>query len=492
MADPASLALQPPVAPAPTPAPTPPRLAQWRTESRALARLALPLIVAQLGWVGMQVTDTIMIGRLGAVPLAGASLGLVLFFTVWVVCTGIAMATAGLAAQAFGARRPRLVRRVIRQGLWVTILLTVPGTAGLLLFTDDVLILMGQPEPAVRASAVYMTALAWALPFSVAFQVLRNFVAALNRPGVATIAMVTGLAVNGLLDYALIFGNIGLPRLEILGAGIATATVNALILLFMAWVVMTRRPFRRYAVLARFHRPDWAQFRRIFRIGLPIAGIYVVESGIFIGSFLLMGAFGTATLAAHLIALQVPHAAFMVPMGISQAATVRVGQAAGRRDPAAAYRAGWTAMAIAVGFMMLTSAVILTLPESLALLFLDPARPDTAAVLASAVGFLFYAALFQAGDGLQVVAAGALRGLNETALPMVIGALGYWGLGGSLAVGLAYGAGIGPDGIWMGFVAALFAVAFLLALRFYQLGRRRYIPEVPPEAAAAQDTYTDR
>lgn len=471
---------------------TPPRLARWRAEARALVRLSLPLIVAQLGWVGMQVTDTIMIGRLGAAPLAGASLGLVLFFTVWVVCTGIVMATAGLAAQAFGARRPRLVRRVIRQGLWVTILLTVPGTAGLLLFTDELLSVLGQPEAAVRATEQYMTALAWALPFSVGFQVLRNFVAALNRPAVATVAMVAGLAVNFVLDYALIFGNFGMPRLEIVGAGITTAVVNALILVFMAWVVMTRRPFRRYAVLARFHRPDWQQFRRIFRIGLPIAGIYVVESGIFIGSFLLMGAFGTATLAAHLIALQVPHAAFMVPMGISQAATVRVGQAAGRRDPEGAYRAGWTAMALALAFMMLTSAVILTLPESLALLFLDAARPDTAAVLPMAVGFLFYAALFQAGDGLQVVAAGALRGLNETALPMAIGAAGYWGLGGGLAVGLAYGAGIGPDGIWMGFVASLFVVAILLAMRFHQLGRRAYIPEVPPPEAAETIKTTDR
>jgi MATE family multidrug resistance protein len=247
----------------------------------------------------------------------------------------------------------------------------------------------------------------------------------------------------------------------------------------MGWVVMTRPPFRRYAVLARFYRPDWVQFRRIFRVGLPIAGIYLIESGIFIGSFLLIGVFGATILAAHLIALQVPHVAFMVPMGLSQAATVRVGQAAGRGAPVEAYRAGWVAMSLALAFMLTTSVVILTIPETLALSFLDPAHPDTARILPITVGFLFFAALFQAGDGLQVVAAGALRGLNETALPMVIGAFGYWGLGGGLAAGLAYGLGVGPNGIWIGFVVALFAVAVLLTLRFYQLRRRRYIPEMP-------------
>jgi len=443
-----------------------------------MVALALPIVLTQVGQVAMMTTDAAFIGHLGPVALAGASLGLVLFFAVFMFAMGLLMATAPLAAQAFGGHRPRLLRRVIRQGLWVTIVISAPSLV-LLTWAEDILILLDQPAEAVRGGAVYMTTLKWSVPFAAGFIVLRNFVSAINRPGVALWVMLAGIPLNALLDYALIFGHLGMPRLELFGAGIATTVVNAAMFGALLLIAVRGRPFRRYAILGRFWRPDWEVFRQVFRIGLPIAGIMMLEGGFFIFSFFVIGWIGTLPLAAHMVALQIPHITFMVSLGLAQAATVRVGQAVGRRDPAGAYRAGWTAVAMGLAFMAATTVVILLIPGPLASVFLDAGRADSAAVHAIAVQLLLFAALFQAFDGTQAVAAGALRGLNDTTVPMGIGVVGYWGIGLTASLLLAFDAGMGAPGIWLGFVFGLAAAATLLVLRFRALMRRGYIPAMP-------------
>ncbi len=455
------------------------RLALWRQELREMLRLAAPIVLTQLAWIAMMTTDIAMIGHLGANPLAGASLSLMVFFLGYVICFGVVTATAGLAAQAVGARKPRIVRRVIRQGLWVTILLTTPA---LVVFsrTADLLRLIGQPEAALSPAEEYMSTLMWALPPSVAFAVLRNFVSALNRPVVALWVMATGVPLNALLDYGLIFGHFGLPRLELYGAGIATALVNLLMFLVLLGIAVLCRPFRRYTILVRFWRPDWVQFRRIFRVGLPIAGTMLLEGGFFIGAMFVAGQFGATVIAAHMIAMQLPHITFMVPMGLAQAATVRVGQAAGRGDAVAAYRAAWIAFAVTSGFMVLMSAIVLTVPHLFAAIFLDRARPDSAAVLLLATTFLYYAAFFQMADGMQAVAAGALRGVNDTAVPMALAAVSYWAVGLGSALALAFPLGMQGAGLWMGFVCALATAALLLTWRLRLLTRRRHLPAPAP------------
>src|SRR5690606_33426752 len=199
--------------------------APWRGELGETVRLAAPIVLTQLAWVGMMTTDTAMIGRLGADALAGATLSLMVFFLAWVACFGLIMATAGLAAQAYGARRPRRVRRVVRQGLWVTIVTTFP-LLGVLHATPAILAATGQPPETLPHAAAYMSTLMWTLPPAIAFSVIRNFVSALGRPAPALWVMLAGLPINALLDYGLIFGNFGLPRLELVGAGLATTTVN--------------------------------------------------------------------------------------------------------------------------------------------------------------------------------------------------------------------------------------------------------------------------
>ena len=454
-------------------------LGAWKGELRAMLRLAAPIVLTQLSWVAMMTTDVAMIGHLGADALAGASLSLMIFFLGYVVCFGVTMATAGLAAQAYGARQPRRVRRVIRQGLWITILLTLPG---LVVFghTGDILRLMGQPAAAVVHAETYMDTLMWALPPAIAFAVLRNFVSALNRPVVALFVMAAGVPLNAVLDYGLIFGEFGMPTLGLTGAGLATSAVNLLMFLTLLTIAVTRKPFARYEILVRFWRPDWYQFRQIFRIGLPIAGMMLLEAGFFIGAVFISGQFGTEVVAAHMIAMQLPHITFMVPMGLAQAATVRVGQAVGRRDPVAAYRAGWTALVVTAGFMTLMMVIVLAIPEAFASLFLDPARADSAGVLALATTFLFYAAFFQLGDGIQAVAGGALRGLNDTAVPMLLAVVSYWGVGLGIGVGFAFAGGMQGAGLWLGFDCGLVCAALLLTYRLNRLARRRYIPALAP------------
>lgn len=447
-----------------------------------MTRLAAPIVLTQLSWVAMMTTDVAMIGHLGANQLAGASLSMMVFFLGYVFCFGVIMATAGLAAQAFGARRPRTVRRVVRQGLWITILLTLPVVA-VFGHTIDILHLLGQPEAVLGHAGDYMRSLMWALPPAIAFAVLRNFVSALNRPMVALWVMLSGVPLNAALDYGLIFGKLGMPELGLVGAGIATATVNAVMFVSILYVAVTRRPFRRYTILVRFWRPDWFQFREIFRIGLPIAWMMLLEAGFFIAAVFVAGRFGAAVIAAHMIAMQLPHITFMVPMGLSQAATVRVGQAVGRRDAAGAYRAGWTALGVTVAFMAAMMVIVLAIPETFASMFLDQDRADSAAVLALSTTFLFYAAFFQLADGMQAVAAGALRGLNDTVMPMLIAMVSYWGIGSAAGLWLAFGAGLDGVGLWLGFDIALACAALLLTLRLRMLGRRLYIPALaPPEA----------
>ncbi len=440
-----------------------------------MTRLAAPIVLTQLAWVAIMTTDMAMIGRLGANALAGASLSLMVFFLGYLACFGVIMATAALTAQAYGARQPRMVRRVVRQGLWISALLTAPAVT-IFGYTGDILQALGEPAEALAPASAYMDTLKWALPATIAFAVLRNFVSALNRPTVALWVMLAGVPANALLDYALIFGHLGLPRLELAGAGIATSSVNAAMFLALLVIAVARRPFARYTILVRFWRPDWQAFRQIFRIGLPIAGTMLLEGGFFIAAVFVAGRFGAAVIAAHMIAMQMPHITFMVPMGMAQAATVRVGQAVGRRDAVAAYRAGWIAVAVTLAFMSVMTVIVLAIPHTFASAFMDHDRPDSAAVLALATTFLFYAAVFQMADGIQAVTAGALRGLNDTAMPMLLAAVSFWGVGAAVGLSLAFLAGMGGSGLWLGFDCGLGCVAALLALRLRRLTRLRYIP----------------
>ena len=457
-----------------TPA-APPERAVWRAEIIETVKLAWPIALTQLGQIAMMTTDLALIGRLGDGAIAAVGLAHLILFVGFVLGMGPVSAVAPLAAQAFGARDPRMVRRSLRVGLWAAVMLGVPANVAQL-WGEDILIAAGQSSATAALAARYLTGLAWSMIPAWCFIALRNFMGAVNRPEPALWITIAAIPVNGLLAYALINGAFGLPRLDLLGAGLATTLVNIAMCAAAIWICYTRRPFKKYRVLGRFWRPDWELLRQLMAIGLPISGALMLEWGLFSSGALLMGWIGTTALAAHQIALQVATILFMVPFGISLAATVRVGHALGRRDPVATRRAGFGAIALGAALMVAMTVIVVAFRDAIPQLFLGDDGGANAAAARLAATLLLIGASFFVTDGVQAIAAGALRGLNDTRVPMLFAAVSFWLIGFTCAYGLAFPGRLGAVGIWIGFSTAVATFAALLICRFHVLtlpeGRR--------------------
>jgi MATE family multidrug resistance protein len=303
------------------------------------------------------------------------------------------------------------------------------------------------------------------------YLVLRSFVSALEKPVWSLVVGAAGVAFNAVLNYSLIFGRLGFPALGLRGAGIGSSCANSFMFLAMAAVVSLHPRFRRYRLFGRFWRADAERFRAVWKLGLPIAVTLALEITLFNTAVFLMGLIGAASIAAHAVTLQIAAFTFMVPLGLSQAATVRVGLAYGRRDRRGIARAGRTALALGVSFMAVMACVMLAMPHKLVELFLDPAVPGNRPVIALAISFLFVAALFQIFDGAQSVGAGILRGLHDTKVPMAYAAFGYWVVGLGTAIGLGFGLHWQGVGIWVGLATGLATVAFLMLGRWLRRER---------------------
>ncbi len=446
----------------------------WRAEIGAMLALAWPMVLTNVAQTAMTVTDVMMMGWLGPYEMAAGTLGANLYFSPMIFGMGLVLAVSPMIAFELGRKRHsvRDVRRSVRQGFWIAISISLPIWVALW-FTEDILVAMGQ-DPALSATAgSYVGALQWAaLPFY-CFAVLRSFISALERPRWAMWIVVGAVLFNALFNYCIMFGNFGFPRLGVMGAGVTTTVSSTLMFLALALVVVTDRKFRRYRLFGRFWRADWPRYRELLRLGLPIAGIMTFEVTLFNGAALLMGLLDAVALAAHAIAIQFASLAFMVPMGIGQAVTVRVGRAFGAGDRDGITRAGWTAFGLGIGFMVCSASVFLLIPEVLVSAFIDASDPRAAPVASLAVTFLAIAALFQIVDGAQAVGAGMLRGLQDTTMPMLYAAFGYWLIGMPLGVTLAFVFGFGGAGIWIGLVAGLSVVAVLLISRW--MGREKLI-----------------
>jgi multidrug resistance protein, MATE family len=449
--------------------------AVWRAEIIETVKLAWPIALTQLGQIAMMTTDLALIGRLGDDAIAAVSLAHLILFFGFVLGMGPVSAVAPLAAQAFGAREPRMVRRALRVGLWAAVMLGVPINLAQL-WGEDILIAVGQSSATAALAARYLAGLAWSMIPAWCFIALRNFMGAVNRPEPALWVTLAAIPVNGLLAYALIHGALGMPRLDLLGAGLATTLVNVAMCTAVIWICYSCRPFKKYRVLGRFWRADWELMRKLIAIGLPISGALMLEWGLFSSAALLMGWIGTTALAAHQIALQVATILFMVPFGISLAATVRVGHAVGRRDPVATRRAGFGAIALGAALMVVMTVVVAALRDAIPLLFLGSHAPGDAAVARLAATLLLIGASFFVTDGVQTIAAGALRGLNDTRVPMLFAAISFWLIGFTCAWGLAFPAGLGAVGIWIGFSIAVATFAALLVARFHVLTLSEHRP----------------
>jgi MATE family multidrug resistance protein len=444
----------------------------WRGEVKAMLALSWPMILTNLGQTAMNATDVMLMGRLGAQALAAGALGVNLYFMPLIFGLGLMLATSPMIATELGRKRHsvRDVRRTVRQGLWLAVLISIP--IWIFLWNAEALLKWMGQEPALAAQAgTYVRWLQWAvLPFY-GYIVLRSFISALERPGWALVIVFVAVVLNAVLAWCLMFGHLGLPAMGVAGAGLATSLASAFMFVGLACVVALEKKFRRYRMFGRFWRADWPRFKALLKLGLPIAGILAFEVTIFNAAALLMGLISPASLAAHAIAIQIASISFMVPLGLNQAVTVRVGLAFGARDPDGIARAGWTAYVIGVGFMALMALTMIAVPNLLIGAFIDMGAPENAEVIALAVTFLAFAGLFQIADGAQAVGSGMLRGLHDTKVPMVYAAIGYWGVGLPLGVLLAFPLGLKGNGIWIGLSAGLVVVAALLLTRWLRRGR---------------------
>jgi len=438
----------------------------WRRELIEILVLAAPLATAQLAQMAMGITDTIMMGRVGSDALAAGGLGANVAFLLIIVGQGLVASLQPIIAQARGAADHSGFGRTLAAGLLISVVASVPVVL-VLCHIDRLLDAIHEPPQIAALTLQYETAFAWGVPAGMLQFALRNYIAAMERPRILMFVVVGAAFANFGFNWVFVFGHLGFPALGIAGSGYATSLTW--------WVMLTAFVIhlRVTHLLPRdLLRIGWADLQRgigaVLHLGWPIAGIYLVEVGLFSVSSLMMGWFGPVALAAHQICLNIASFTFMVPLAISQAATVRVGYYVGGGALRRARVAGFTAIGLGVAFMTLTAATITTLSRPIFHLYLDAGDPKLDAVLAMGGQMIVLAALFQMFDGAQVVAAGALRGLKDTRAALVAGAIGYWGLGMPIGAGLAFGAKIGPVGLWWGFVGGLVAVAILLSLRFGQ------------------------
>jgi MATE family, multidrug efflux pump len=450
----------------------------WRTEFAETLKLAAPLAVTQLGQIAMMTTDLALLGRLGGHVVAAAALAHTVLFVAFALGVGLVSAVAPLASQAFGARNPRFVRRSLRVGLWAAVLAGVPLTA-LQFWGEHILLALGQaPQSAVLAER-YLMGICWCLVPAWAFIALRNFMSAVNRPEPALWITLAAIPLNGVLAYALIYGAFGMPRLDVLGAGLGTTLVNVFMCAAAIWIAYARHPYRKYRVLGRFWRFDWQLFRQLLAIGLPISGAFLLEFGLFAAAALLMGSIGTSAVAAHQIALQTAAVLYMVPFGISMAATVRVGHAVGRRDADATWRAGITAVVLAVTFMVIMTIVVALTRHTIPLVYLGNDSAVNGETIALAATLLVVGATFFVTDGAQSVIAGALRGLSDTRVPLLIAAFSFWIVGFAASYAFGFVLGYGAIGVWVGLSIGTSLFAVLLLWRFHALTRDHYLPAAP-------------
>lgn len=431
--------------------------------------LAYPMVLTNLAQSLIHATDVVLLGRVGPRALAAAALGVNLYVACLIFGMGLVTAAAPMIARERGRRfnSVRDVRRTVRQAMWAAALMVLPMWA-LLWNAEAVLVFLGQ-DPALAADAQsFVRFLMWGLLPAFLYFVLRNFLAAMERPLWSLIVAVCAVIFNALVNTCLIFGvpAIGLPPLGLVGAGIGSACTILLEFTGLALIVARHPRFRRYHLFGRFWRADWPRFREVWRIGLPIAVTLTLEVGIFNAAVFLMGIIGTASLAAHQIAIQIAALSFMVPMGLGQAVTVRVGHAWGRKDPDGIARAGWTAFALGTAFMSLMALLMWAVPRELVSIFIDTDAPANRAVVPLAVSFLALAALFQIFDGAQAVGAGMLRGLHDTRIPMLYALFGYWVVGLGVAVWLGFGLDWQGVGIWTGLASGLAVVAVLMLARW--------------------------
>ncbi len=443
------------------------RTPTFSQETSATLRLTLPLAGGMLSHTGMALTDTILLGGLGRDALAAGGLAVAIFATLTTVLHGFVAGIGILVSHALGARRPEQIPAILRGGFLLASLAALPLMA-ILAWIEPLLLMLGEPADLAKSAAAYDLILMLGVLPSLWMAAQRSYLTALHRPRPVMVISLVALVINGFLNYGLMHGAWGLPSMGYLGS--ATATMLVQWGMFAAATVVLGKDGRHAAMRGPLDRKVVGE---LAHLGWPIAGTYAVEILLFTSGALMMGVLGPTSLAAHQVAISVASTTFMVPLSAGQAANVRVGYHMGAGSLPAARQAGHAAFVLGVGFMAVMAVIMLTAPHQIARLFnLDPNRASDAAVIAVVIQLLAISAAFQVFDGAQAIAAGALRGLKDTRIPMALAGFGYWGVGFPVAWILGFPAGLGAAGIWWGLAAGLAVTAVALGGRFEWLTRK--------------------
>jgi MATE family multidrug resistance protein len=401
---------------------------RWAAEIAATVKLAAPIALAFLAEIAIVVADAVMAGKLGDAAIAAEGLGAHLLFTPQLLAMGVLSSVAALGSHADGASDRAMLTRVARQGLWLATLLAIPvmlATAAI----PAVLLMTGYDPGLVDMMSGMIYVGAAGIPALLWYTALRNFATVLHKTRIVVVISLIALGVAICSNWVFLYGNLGAPALGVTGVGVSWALASWVQLAIMAVYVQREPLLAAYRVLANLLRPDWRVLKDLFHVGWPISASYAFETGLFLASSLMMARFGNEALAAHTVVISISSVSYMIPYGLSQAATVRVGYFTGARDAPAARRAGFVALLLAIIWMVITGTAMVLLPEHLVGLYLDLDDPLNAGALTIALMIMPIGALFQVVDGVQTAAIGALRGVKDTHVPMVICFIGYWLIG---------------------------------------------------------------
>ena len=437
--------------------------------ARAILALGLPLIGGIIAQYAVQITDTVMLGWYDVRALAAVVLGSSFFFVLFIMGSGYASAVMPVIATAAASGNEQQVRRATRMAMWHSLLfgfVVMP----IFLFSGPILTALGQEEDIARMGEEYLAIAGWGLIPALLAMVLRSYLSALEHAK-AVLWITSGAAVlNGLADYALIFGKWGAPELGVAGAAIASVLLQIVTLAGMVGYAILATP--EHTLFQRLWRPDWEAFRNIFALGWPISLTMLAEVGLFSASAIMVGWIGTVELAAHGIAIQLASIAFLVHLGLSQAATIRAGQAFGRKDRQELASVALVSTGLSFLFAFCVIGLFLFVPQHLLSLFISPDDALRPQLIAAGTGLLAVAALFQLADAGQVMSLSLLRGLHDTKMPMVYAAVSYWAIGVPASYFLGFTFGLGAQGVWFGLVFGLTLAWITMGARFIRKVRQ--------------------
>jgi multidrug resistance protein, MATE family len=445
-----------------------------KRELGATLALGWPIILANVAIYAMTATDFIMLGRLSPRALAAGALGFNLYQPMMLLGLGIVAALAPIAAAKIGAgESSESLKRATHQSLLSAVALSLLAWI-YLWHAERILLAIGEPADLARDAGTYMRGYQWSLLPNLLFITARCLFSALERPRPTLIAGLIAVAVNALANYALVFGKFGMPALGIFGSGIATTLSQTLMFLILLGASFVEPRLRHIRPFALPWRPASRELAALWRLGLPMGAMIFAEVGVFSAATMAMGLIGRPALEAHVAALQIVSIAFMIPLGLGQAATVRVVLAFGARDASGIARAGWCAFGLTMVYAALSATAMIAAPRLLIAPFIDVEAPENANAVAIAIALLKVAALFQIFDASQCALANMLRGLHDTKWPFVIAILGYWAVGAPVGLALGFLTPLGAVGIWIGLATGLAVVAVLLMLRWAGKERRGF------------------